>query len=70
MNSAILEWANLFVRWFHIIVGIGVLFWILRRNMRGDFTKEYFTAVDITALYWHLVDLIWIYLFPLLYLID
>jgi cytochrome c oxidase subunit 3 len=54
----------------HIIVGIGVLIWILRRNIRGDFSKEYFTAVDITALYWHLVDLIWIYLFPLLYLID
>jgi cytochrome c oxidase subunit 3 len=54
----------------HIIVGIGVLIWILKRNMAGEFTKEYFTAVDITALYWHLVDLIWIYLFPLLYLID
>jgi cytochrome c oxidase subunit III len=54
----------------HIIVGIGILFWILKRNMRGDFTPQYFTAVDITALYWHLVDLIWIYLFPLLYLID
>jgi cytochrome c oxidase subunit 3 len=54
----------------HIIVGIGVLIWILIRNIRGDFSKEYFTAVDITALYWHLVDLIWIYLFPLLYLID
>ena len=54
----------------HIIVGIGVMIWILKRNIRGDFTKEYFTAVDLTALYWHLVDLIWIYLFPLLYLID
>jgi cytochrome c oxidase subunit 3 len=54
----------------HIIVGIGILFWILKRNMAGEFTKDYFTPVDITALYWHLVDLIWIYLFPLLYLID
>jgi cytochrome c oxidase subunit 3 len=54
----------------HIIVGIGVLFWILRRNMRGEFTKDFFTPVDLVALYWHLVDLIWIYLFPLLYLID
>jgi cytochrome c oxidase subunit 3 len=54
----------------HIIVGIGVLIWILIRNMRGEFTKDFFTPVDLTALYWHLVDLIWIYLFPLLYLID
>jgi cytochrome c oxidase subunit 3 len=53
----------------HVIVGIGVLFWILKRNLRGDFSKEYFTPVDIAALYWHLVDLVWIYLFPLLYLV-
>ncbi len=54
----------------HVLVGIGVLIWIWRRNERGEFSKEYFTPVDISALYWHLVDLIWIYLFPLLYLID
>lgn len=53
----------------HVIVGIGVLIWIWMRNNRGDFSKEYFTPVDIAALYWHLVDLVWIYLFPLLYLI-
>ena len=53
----------------HVLVGIGVLIWILIRNMRGDFSKEFFTPVDIVALYWHLVDLVWIYLFPLLYLI-
>ena len=54
----------------HVIVGIGIWIWILRRNLRGDFNKRYWTPVDITALYWHLVDLVWIYLFPLLYLID
>ncbi len=54
----------------HILVGIGVLIWIWRRNERGEFSKEYFTPVDLAALYWHLVDLVWIYLFPLLYLID
>jgi cytochrome c oxidase subunit 3 len=53
----------------HVLVGIGVLIWILIRNMRGDFSKEFFTPVDIGALYWHLVDLVWIYLFPLLYLL-
>jgi cytochrome c oxidase subunit 3 len=53
----------------HVIIGIGVLIWVWLRNNRGDFSKEFFTPVDIVALYWHLVDLVWIYLFPLLYLI-
>jgi cytochrome c oxidase subunit 3 len=53
----------------HVIIGIGVFIWIYLRNQRGDFSKEYFTPVDIAALYWHLVDLVWIYLFPLMYLI-
>jgi len=48
----------------HVLVGIGVLIWVWIRNNRGDFSKEYFTPVDIVALYWHLVDLVWIYLFP------
>ena len=53
----------------HVLIGIGVLIWIWIRNNRGDFSKEFWTPVDIVALYWHLVDLVWIYLFPLLYLI-
>ncbi|MEZ5979577.1 MAG: cytochrome c oxidase subunit 3 family protein [Planctomycetota bacterium] len=55
---------------FHVVAGIIAFFWVLRRARRGDFTPTYFGAVDYTALYWHLVDLIWIYLFPLLYLIS
>lgn len=54
----------------HVLVGMGILTWVLMRNLRGDFSKEYFTAVEIGALYWHLVDLVWIYLFPLLYLVG
>ena len=46
------------------------LFWILKRNMAGEFSKDFWTPVDLVALYWHLVDLIWIFLFPFLYLID
>ena len=53
----------------HVLVGIGVFSWILKRNLRNDF-KQYNAGVDMTALYWHLVDLVWIYLFPLMYLID
>lgn len=53
----------------HILAGIGVLVWLLVRAVRQDFNRQYFGPVDYVGLYWHLVDLIWIYLFPLLYLI-
>ncbi len=53
----------------HILAGIGVLVWLLVRSVRHDFNPQYFGPVDYVGLYWHLVDLIWIYLFPLLYLI-
>ncbi|TWU61733.1 Cytochrome c oxidase subunit 3 [Crateriforma conspicua] len=53
----------------HILAGIGVLVWLLVRSIRQDFNRQYFGPVDYVGLYWHLVDLIWIYLFPLLYLI-
>ena len=54
----------------HILAGMGVIAWILRRAVAGEFSSQYFGPVDFTGLYWHLVDLIWIYLFPLLYLIH
>ncbi len=54
---------------FHILFGMGAIGWLLYRSIRGDFSSEYFGPVDYVGLYWHLVDLIWIYLFPLLYLI-
>jgi cytochrome c oxidase subunit 3 len=53
----------------HILAGIGVLTWLLVRSVRRDFNRQYFGPVDYVGLYWHIVDLIWIYLFPLLYLI-
>jgi cytochrome c oxidase subunit III len=54
----------------HILGGMGAITWILIRAVRGDFTAEYYAPVDFVGLYWHLVDLIWIFLFPLLYLIH
>lgn len=54
----------------HVLVGIGLIAWIYRRASKGEFSSEYYTPVEITGLYWHLVDLIWIFLFPLLYLIE
>ena len=54
----------------HIVAGMGVLGWVLWLMRRGRVTPERFTALENGALYWHLVDLIWIYLFPLFYLIT
>jgi cytochrome c oxidase subunit 3 len=54
----------------HIIGGIIALSWLYWRSLLGQWRSDYFGPVDYVGLYWHLVDLIWIYLFPLLYLID
>jgi cytochrome c oxidase subunit 3 len=54
----------------HVLVGIGVFIWLLVRAVKGHFSEAYFGPIDFAALYWHIVDLIWIYLFPLLYLIH
>jgi cytochrome c oxidase subunit 3 len=54
----------------HVLVGMGLITWILVGSFRRRFNSEYFTPVDLVGLYWHLVDLIWIFLFPLLYLIH
>ncbi|MHC4428040.1 MAG: cytochrome c oxidase subunit 3 [Planctomycetota bacterium] len=53
----------------HVAAGMIVIIWLLIKTLRGQFSREYFTPVDLGGLYWHVVDLIWIFLFPLLYLI-
>lgn len=54
----------------HMIIGIGLFIYLLWMSWKGRFTPEYNTPIEIGGLYWHFVDIIWIYLFPLLYLID
>ncbi len=54
----------------HVICGIIAITWLLVRTVKGHFSAAHYNAVDCVGLYWHLVDLIWIYLFPLLYLIH
>ncbi|MEM8737707.1 MAG: cytochrome c oxidase subunit 3 [Planctomycetota bacterium] len=54
----------------HVLIGMGLITWILFKSAAGAFSPEYYTPVDLVGLYWHLVDLIWIFLFPLLYLIH
>ena len=53
----------------HVLIGMSVLGWVAWRARRGDFGPTYSTPVELSGLYWHLVDLIWIFLFPLLYLV-
>jgi cytochrome c oxidase subunit 3 len=54
----------------HVLIGMGLLSWLAIRAKRGDFSHAYYTPVDLIGLFWHLVDLVWIYLFPLYYLIT
>jgi cytochrome c oxidase subunit III len=54
----------------HMIVGMGLMLWLLFHAYRGRYTETYFTPIENFGLYWHFVDIVWIYLFPLLYLIN
>jgi len=53
----------------HVLVGMTVLSVILYRTIHGYYSSHYYLGIELAGLYWHLVDLIWIFLFPLLYLI-
>ena len=54
----------------HVIGGMIVILCMMYNTSKGKYSDEYYTPVEITGLFWHLVDLIWIFLFPLLYLIG
>jgi cytochrome c oxidase subunit 3 len=54
----------------HMIIGLGIMAVMLGMAWWGSFTPEWYTPVEVSGLYWHFVDIIWIFLFPLLYLID
>ena len=54
----------------HMVVGAGLLCYLIFEARKGKYSAEYNTPVDLIGLYWHFVDIIWIFLFPLLYLID
>ena len=53
----------------HMVIGVGLLAWLLVNAWRGKYTQAYFTPVEISGLYWHFVDVVWIFLFPTLYLV-
>ena len=54
----------------HMIIGIGILAYLILFAWKGCYTPEYHAPVELTGLYWHFVDIIWIFLFPLLYLLG
>jgi cytochrome c oxidase subunit 3 len=54
----------------HMIIGLGLLFWLTWRAHRGEFSSGYVAPIENFGLYWHFVDIVWIFLFPLLYLIN
>ncbi len=62
-------WVSTAIHGFHVLVGVVLLLWVFWRASKLHFGPRHFTAVENVGLYWHLVDLIWIFLFPLLYLV-
>jgi cytochrome c oxidase subunit 3 len=54
----------------HMVIGIGLLIWILRMASQGRFGADYYNPVENMGLYWNFVDIVWIFLFPLLYLVG
>jgi cytochrome c oxidase subunit 3 len=54
----------------HMIVGAGIILFLIVQARKGAYTPEWHTPVELFGLYWHFVDIVWIFLFPLLYLID
>jgi cytochrome c oxidase subunit 3 len=54
----------------HMVVGLGLMLWLIGKARRGDFSTGHSTPVEMTGLYWHFVDVVWIFLYPLLYLLD
>jgi cytochrome c oxidase subunit 3 len=54
----------------HMVVGLGILAVLVAMAARGRFTSQYYVPLEISGLYWHFVDIVWIFLFPLLYLIG
>jgi cytochrome c oxidase subunit 3 len=54
----------------HMVIGLGIISVMLWWTWRGTITKDYYNPIEVSGLYWHFVDIVWIFLFPLLYLIG
>jgi cytochrome c oxidase subunit III len=78
-HIGIFPWTNIYfglyfamtgLHGIHVVIGLGLILWLIGLAKKDRFSETYYTPVEVGGLYWHLVDLIWIYLFPLLYLIK
>jgi cytochrome c oxidase subunit III len=54
----------------HVVIGMSLIGWMIKRSAKNEFGPNYYTPVELVGFYWHFVDLVWIYLFPLLYLVS
>jgi cytochrome c oxidase subunit 3 len=54
----------------HMIIGVGIMSFLLYFSIKGRYDPEYHSPVEVSGLYWHFVDIVWIFLFPLLYLLG
>jgi len=71
MSGRILTaWLAEMMTWRAAVIGIGLLIWLCFPAWKGRFNEDYHNPVEVVGLYWHFVDIIWIFLFPLLYLIG
>lgn len=54
----------------HLLIGLGLIFYMLWRMRRGDLTPAYYAPLEVVGLYWSFVDTVWIFLFPCIYLVG
>ena len=63
-------WTMTGIHGFHVLGGAVLILWLMKRGAQGHYHSGHYIPVDLIGLYWHIVDLIWIFLFPLLYLVP
>ncbi|HEV2296266.1 MAG TPA: cytochrome c oxidase subunit 3 family protein [Tepidisphaeraceae bacterium] len=54
----------------HMLIGVGLFIWLIKLARRNRFSPKYYNPVEVVGLYWHFVDIVWIFIYPLFYLID
>ncbi len=54
----------------HMLIGVGLFIWLIKLARQNRFSPEYYNPVEVVGLYWHFVDIVWIFIYPLFYLID
>lgn len=78
-SHGIYPWTNIFfglyftataIHGLHVVIGMGVIIWLRILAKKERFSVTYYTPVEVTGLYWHLVDVVWIFLFPIFYLLG